>query len=188
MPADYRLGYLAHFRSSQNYYYAGLLVTDVRGVPREFRHSEGVRPTLMQSTLYGDSLEQSLGADAMAPALMGALKTRPDLLLVDMRSRDLFGSYLSRNPPAALLVVHADRDLALGQFLSLEGNLLEARDYELRGSKVERVYAYIEDGHAGDIGSRVLSDAQRSMNLVSPFDRVRSVLEQVAGVDPARTR
>ena len=57
---DYLLGYLAHFVSPQRGYYGGILVTDTRGVPREFRHTDAIKPTRTQTVLYGDSLEASL--------------------------------------------------------------------------------------------------------------------------------
>lgn len=53
---NYLLGYLAHFVSPQQKYYGGILITDIRGVPKEFRHSEPIVPTQTQKILYGDSL------------------------------------------------------------------------------------------------------------------------------------
>jgi hypothetical protein len=108
---DYRIGYLGRYVSQDGAYYAGLLVTNVRGVPREFWHSEGVKPTRLQTKLYGESLEDSLGSDALAPALYDALGTRPDLLLIDREGKDLFGRFIAAHLPAAMLVQYPDRDM-----------------------------------------------------------------------------
>ncbi|MCC6728773.1 MAG: hypothetical protein IT208_05480 [Chthonomonadales bacterium] len=183
---DFLLGYLAHFQSAQRAFYGGILVTDARGVPKEFRHSDGIRPTRMQITLYGDSLEASIGADALAPALYAALALKPDILLIDTSSRAVFGSFVHAHSPAALLVALNDPDLALADRLAVEGSLLDARDYDLKGSTAERVYAYIEEGSSEERGATVLEAAHRTMNLVSPFDRVRTVLAEIAQVDPGR--
>ncbi len=176
---QYLLGYFAHYVSPERGYYGGLLVTDIRGVPREFRHTEAIKPNRTQVLLYGDSLEASLGTDALAPALYGALTIKPDLLLIDAQGRALFGSFLLQSRPAAMLTVLADRDLAFNDYLTFEGELLAAQDYELKGSSENRIYAYIEDS-ADQKGNTILTDAQRSMNLLSPFDRVRSVLTEVS--------
>ena len=176
---SYLLGYLAHFVSPQRGYYGGLLVTDNQGVPREFRHTEAVKPNRTQVLLYGDSLEASLGTDALAPALYDALTIKPDLLIIDKQSRALFGSFLLQHRPAALLTALADRDLAFNDLLAMEGDLLAAQEFELKGSSEERVYAYIEDS-ANQIGNTILNEAQRSMNLISPLDRIRLVLTEVA--------
>ena len=185
---DYLLGYMAHYQTQQRAYYGGILVTDIRGVPKEFRHSEGIRPTRMQTTLYGDSLETSLGTDALAPALYGALTLKPDVLIVDKESRLLFGSFANAHTPAALLVPLPDPDLAFADTLTMDGNLLDARDFDLRGSTSERVYAYIEEGRSGDMGARALQAAQKTMNLMSPFERIRLVLAEVAQAEHGRSR
>ena len=185
---DYLLGYLTYYMSPQHTYYGGLLVTDVRGVPREFRHSEAIKPNRTQTLLYGDSLEASLGADALAPALYDALTLKPTILLMDKGSRLLFGSFLLRYPPCALLVSLTDRDLAFNDIIAPEGNLLAAKDFDLKGTPTERVYAYIEDRPPHYVGETALEVAQKYMNLMSPFDRIRQVLMEVWQVEQTRTR
>jgi hypothetical protein len=120
------IGYLGRYVAQDGAYYAGLLVTNVRGVPREFRHSEGIKPSRLQTALYGESLEDSLGSDALAPALYDALGARPDLLLINEEGRDLFGRFATAHCPAAMLVQYPDRDMAFGESLSEGGELLVA--------------------------------------------------------------
>ena len=182
---DCLLGYIAHYVSPQRAYYGGILITDARGVPKEFRHSEGVRPSRVQSTLYGESLEESLGTDALAPALLGSVTIKPEILLIDKESRLLFGQFAHANAPAALLVPLADPDLAFADMLGVDGSLLDARDYDLKGSTSERVYAYIQD-RSDNVGARILETAQKRMNLMSPFLRIRTVLAEIAQVEMGR--
>jgi len=179
---------MAHYVSPQRAYYGGILVTNAKGVPREFRHSEGVRPTKLQEALYGDSLELSLGLDALGPALYDALQLRPDVLLVDAESRQVFGSFLDAHPPAALLVVYDDPEKAFADTISPEGNLLGARELQLKTPSKDRLFAYIEEGDSGGAGFRALADAQKGMNLVSPFQRIRLVLAQVAETEQDRKK
>jgi hypothetical protein len=180
------LGYFSYYLTPQRAYYGGLLVVNSRGIPKEFRHTEAVKPTRLQTTLYGDSLEASLGMDALAPSLYDALTTTPDILLVDKQGRDLFGNFAYLHSPAALLVPLADPEMAFSDFLSIEGNLLEPMDYELKGSTNERLYAYINENAERPIGLQVLGSAQKRMNLFTPFDRVRSVLSEIGQVEQGR--
>lgn len=185
---EYLLGYMAHHQSHQRTYYGGILITDVRGVPKEFRHSEGIKPTRMQTTLYGDSLETSIGMDALAPALYSALTIKPDVLLIDQDSRILFGGFAHAHPPSALLVPLDDPDKAFGDVLTIDGSLLDAREFDLKGSSTERVYAYIEEGSSGEAGARALSAAHKKANLMSPFHRIRQVLSEIAQTEQGRTK
>lgn len=186
---DYLIGYLAHFYSAQHRaYYGGLLVTDTRGVPKEFRHSEAIRPSRLQQSLYGDSLEPALGSDALAPSLYDALTLRPHLLCIEKQSRSMFGPFLARRTPAAMLVALADPDLAFAETFDDDGALLEAREFALKGDAAQRVYAYLADNPAHPSGSAALHIAQSRMNLITPFDRVREVLAQVAQAEADRQK
>ncbi len=182
------LGYFAYISTPQRAYYGGLLVTNTRGVPKEFRHSEAIKPSRLQATLYGDSLEASLGTDALAPALYDELTEKPTVLLMDTQGRALFGLFLHMHRPAAMLVALDDPDKAFGDVLCSEGNLLEARDYDYKGSTRERIYAYIEEESGQSTATRVLEVAQKTMNLLSPFERIRAVLTEIAQVEQGRSK
>ena len=179
---DYLLGYLSYFFSQQKGYYGGLLVTDTRGVPKEFRHSEGVKPSKLQSTLYGDSLEASLGTDTLAPALYDALTVKPDILLINKAGKEMFGRFAHMYPPAALFIAYLDSDMAFADSLSSDGNLVHPASFDLKGDTKERLYAYMEDVAGSRKGSEILELAQTRMNLLSPFDRVDAVLAEIAQV------
>ena len=93
MPSpDPLIGYLAHYVTpQQRHYYGGILTVDLRGMPREFRHTEAIKPSSMQSLLYGETLELAIGSDAVAPALYSSLTRKPTLLLIETLGRALFG-------------------------------------------------------------------------------------------------
>jgi hypothetical protein len=188
MDRDYLIGYLGHYVSQDGAYYGGLLVTNLRGVPREFRHSEGIKPTKLQNMLYGESLEDSLGGDALAPALYDALATRPDLLLIDRKGKDLFGRFAAGRCPAAMLVQYPDPDMAFGESLSEGGELLHPVEFVVKSHGVGCVHAYIEGNGASPLGRTILDMANKCMNLISPFKRVEEVLTEIAVADHSRRR
>jgi hypothetical protein len=185
---DYLIGYLGHYVSQDGAYYGGLLVTNLRGVPREFRHSEGVKPTKLQTMLYGESLEDSLGGDALGPALYDALETRPDLLVIGREGKDLFGRFAFGHRPAAMLVQYPDRDMAFGESLSEGGELLHPIEFSAKSDGAGYVHAYIEEDSSNPLGRSILDTASTCMNLVSPFNRIGEVLAEIAVTDHSRRR
>jgi hypothetical protein len=157
-------------------------------VPREFRHSEGIKSSRLQTALYGESLEDSLGSDALAPALYDALGTRPDLLLIDGEGRDLFGRFAAEHCPAAMLVQYPDRDMAFGESLSAGGELLHPVEFAVNSTGPGYAHAYIEEDGGSSLGRSILDMASVCMNVVSPFTRIAEVLQEIAAADQSRRR
>jgi hypothetical protein len=175
---EYLLGYLAWYKSAQSAYYGGILVTNDKGVPREFRHTSGITPLPVQSILYGDSLEVSIGSDAIAPALIGALQQKPDILLINTQGRKLFGRFVSEHPPAALIELLDDPEKALPYSLYDGGDLLTALSLKHPGSSSEHLFAYLLDDN-DENGYICLNQAHNTMNLYSPFQRIHDVLNLI---------
>src|SRR5512146_2076692 len=63
-------------------YLGGLLVTDTSGIPLDFRYTEPITPTKLQSVLYGKALEPHLKEEVIQKTLLKELKTAPDLLFL----------------------------------------------------------------------------------------------------------
>src|SRR5664279_4390375 len=55
-------------------YLGGLLVTDTSGIPLDFRYTEPITPTRLQSILYGKSLEPHLKEEVIQKTLLKELK------------------------------------------------------------------------------------------------------------------
>lgn len=172
---EYLLGFFAHLVTVKGTYYGGLLVTNTKGVPKEFRHSDGIQPTRVQILLYGDCLESSLGSDTLAPVLYNSLPQKPHVLLIDQTSRELFGSFIHRHQPAGMLLETSNSS----QKISSEGPMLEARQIECKGAKTQ-LGLYLEEDPKNAQGLMALTAAQKSMNLLTPFDRIRTVLLELA--------
>ena len=137
--------------------------------------------------LYGDTLEESIGSEALAPELHNVLHLKPTILLIDKAGQPLFGRFILEYPPCALLETLRDPDLAMANYIHREGNLLGSTSFELKGDSQARVYAYIEDNSRFE-GETALGKAASQMNLVTPFDRVRNVLAEIYEVDSRRQR
>lgn len=62
------------------------MVTNVRGFPLEFRVTTPVRPTAVQTALYGESLEPYVTNELLGSRLAVSLKSSPTVLLVNRLS------------------------------------------------------------------------------------------------------
>ncbi len=73
-----QLAYLLAEAVDGNNWAGGLLVTDERGLPVDFRYVEPIRPSKLQRLIYGDSLKRYLIIDAIAGTLLKAAKPEVD--------------------------------------------------------------------------------------------------------------
>jgi len=68
------LAYLLVRDVSEESWTGGLLVTDRRGFPLDFRYIEPIKPTRLQKLIYGSALKRYLLLDAIAGTLLKAAK------------------------------------------------------------------------------------------------------------------
>ena len=78
------LGFLALFGTVQDAGLSGaLLITDEQGMPVEMRRASPVRPTRLQSALYGSTLGKYVATELLVIPLLEAVHTVPELVFVD---------------------------------------------------------------------------------------------------------
>ena len=78
------LGFLALYETANHDGYLGaILITDVQGVPQEFRCTHPVKPTTIQRPLYGDALEPHIGVNLCGIPLITAVQHNPVLVVVN---------------------------------------------------------------------------------------------------------
>ena len=77
------LGFLSLCETSNHDGYLGaILVTDLQGVPQEFRCTHPVKPTTIQRPLYGDALESYIGVHLCGIPLLESIQNKPSLVAV----------------------------------------------------------------------------------------------------------
>jgi hypothetical protein len=128
----------------------GCLVTDSQTRPLEFRVTGAIRPTSLQRVLYGDTLHEYICTDLVGLPILKALESRPDLILV----RD--AEFLKLRPRVEIAVLWV-RGTVDGQFV------LQA----LPGFE-----------HEAEAGRDALPRRLRGRNIMEPFLRIKSALEE----------
>jgi len=77
------LGFLALYETSSHDGYLGaILITDLHGIPQEFRCTHPVKPTTIQKPLYGDTLQPYIGVKLCGIPLIESIQNKPSLIVV----------------------------------------------------------------------------------------------------------
>lgn len=82
-PADLKLGYLLVSNPVPNVYIGGLMITDARGLPVEFRYTEPIQPTKIQQVLYGQVLSAYIKREVILETLLKNVENSFNCLLVE---------------------------------------------------------------------------------------------------------
>jgi len=64
-------------------YLGAILITDLRGIPQEFRCTHPVKPTTVQKPLYGTTLEPYIGVNLCGIPLIESIQNKPSLIMVN---------------------------------------------------------------------------------------------------------
>ncbi len=80
---DLKLAYLMVSTPVPGVYVGGLMVTDARGLPVEFRYSEPIQPTRIQQVLYGQVLSSYIKREVIMETLLKSVESKFKCLLVE---------------------------------------------------------------------------------------------------------
>jgi len=159
----------------------GLLLTDESGIPLDFRYTEPITPTKLQSVLYGKALESHLREEVIQKSLK-ELKGTPDLFILP--ASDLAGGWNAEvRCPVVALQKSQENPLAH------QGEIFRATPRELLlqvadgAAPVRAIFAATMDLAAQDSAAAKLIEAGYHMDLVEPMERVAAALQTL--VQPA---
>jgi hypothetical protein len=82
-PLKPAVGYLVSVAISDNVYMGGAMVTDMYGLPLEFRYTEPVKATKLQRVLYGEVLEKYIQTDVILANILDNLEQKPSVYVVN---------------------------------------------------------------------------------------------------------
>jgi hypothetical protein len=159
-------------------YLGGLLVTDTSGIPLDFRYTEPITPTRLQSILYGKSLEPHLKEEVIQKTLLKELKTAPDLFIIG--AAELAGGW-SGEAKYPVLAVQKSQEAPLAKV----GETFRAGPRELLiqlsdgAAPMRVVFAASVDAMAQEQAVQKLVEAGYHMDLVEPMERVAAALQSL---------
>ena len=171
-------GYVLSFSVAEDVFMGGAMVTDVHGLPLEFRYTEPVRATKLQRILYGDVLEKYIHGDVIAGNLIGRLEQKPDLFIVSEPALlDTVGAAGKR----AILMLGA-RVPPLKEFGAVQD--ISETEYFLQVTDSGSPVRIRLPGPDGDVAlrsevTRLLTEAGRTMDPTEPLARVEAAIKML---------
>ena len=164
-------------------YLGGVLVTDETGVPKEFRCTHPIRPTVTQKALYGANLLPHIFIHLIGLPLIRSLTTNP--------------LFCSVSEPI-LLRMRDDVDLPIFHFERL-GDVMEVGDPGLDRSELvsaskridserggfQPISATCHHGHESDLEalSGDLHQVSNDIDLLEPFTRIVTAINALSARD-----
>lgn len=177
MADSIRLAYFMAVKEGASYL-GGLLVTDASGIPLDFRYTEPITPTKLQTVLYGKALEPHLKEEVIQRTLLKELKQPPDLFLVPATELAASASSEMKVP---VLSVQRSQEAPLARLgesfrVSPREVLLQAAE----GSAPLRVvFGAPLEATAQDATLQRLLEAAYHMDLAEPLERVAAALQSL---------
>ena len=77
------VGYIRIVELSPDLFRGGILLTDLRGKPQDFRCTSAIKPNAVQRILYGGTLIEHMALDLCGLPLLKALPKTPSVLFAD---------------------------------------------------------------------------------------------------------
>jgi hypothetical protein len=149
-----------------------LLLTDGDTKPLEFRCTNPIRPTSLQTVLYGQMLETHLMVELIGLPLVNSLRQPPTMILV--QEPELLG--LRHRVHSPILQIAKESSIAIDGNNGNGTALLSSAS-----GQFEPVVLVAQKEFATDIPTcmSVLTKVFNRFDLLEPFKRVANALEQV---------
>jgi len=180
MPGPTFVAFLDLLRTKGDSNFVGAaLVTDMFGVPAEFRCTHPVKPTEIQKQLYGSTLDRYIGVELCGKPLLKSLQNAPALVFV--RAELLLPIRDSQSPPV-LFVRRA------GDVLRIEHKPEDKpseKKFDSGSNSIASVVLKCDPNFPEDLetSGEVLGELLRNLDPVEPFDRIGRAIDALTKQD-----
>ena len=176
------LGFLALYETpSQDGYLGAVLITDMQGTPQEFRCTYPVKPTPIQKSLYGDTLEPHIGVNLCGIPLMESIKSKPLLIIV---RREVLLNVRTACPYPIIFIRRAGEVIDIETVDSPKTKLTKER-LESSTGKFQPIVFSPHPDFEDDISStrKNLEEIFAHLDPLEPFERIQKAIEVLAKQD-----
>jgi hypothetical protein len=181
------MGYLLILSPSSSLFLGGLMVTDERGLPMEFRYTEPIQPSKIQQVLYGGILSRYIKQDIILETLLKNCESRLSCLIVEDESLleadgidiPLFRVLPTKSAPIGLAgtIQECSPEECLLQVSSENNPVRVMTTLKSRPDNNSQPSASASQEVPKADPFKLLLDAGQSMDITEPLDRVRKALD-----------
>ncbi len=168
-----KIGYFKIYNEGENYA-GGIMISDQRGIPVEFKYTDPIKPTKIQKVLYGDVLDKYLREEVIMSNLVGKVENKPEIYIIDDNSNE----YLKNLVKEGVVVVKRTQISPLkemGSYKFVKEN--EAIVQLQEGQKPYRVITDIEEKESFMEG--FLELASEMEDICEPLERIKEALSLI---------
>jgi len=188
-PTDLKIGYLMVSSPVPNVFIGGLMVTDGRGLPMEFRYTEPIQPTKLQQILYGQVLSAYIKREVVLETLLKNTESKFKCLLVedeqmlDYPAKGYSIIRLAATKSAPLGALGKTQEMAPGEILlqvNAEGSPVRVYWGKPKSSGPEENNPAPGSSVSGDGSTEIVNillEAGKSMDVTEPLRRIEKALE-----------
>lgn len=180
---DTYIGFLAlHETLAQDGFLGAILVTDLHGIPQEFRCTHPVKPTAIQKPLYGDTLQPYIGVNLCGIPLTESIKNKPELLIV---RDELLLSVRTETPYPVVFLRRAGEAIDVTT-PDASANVSKRVRIDCSTGKFQPIVIASHPNFNEDVAAaRVTIDKIFSnFDPIEPFERIEKAIETLAKQDP----
>ena len=149
------------------------LLTDLDTKPLEFRCTNPIRPTSLQTVLYGEILEQHIITELIGLPLINSLKSRPAVILVTEIE------FLGIRPKMDIPIVHLTNEESVQVPLFEEDAQEQLLHSDSGMFEPILLAAHPKFAQDKEIARDILRELFNSYDILEPFERIDTALEQV---------
>ena len=176
------LGFLSLYETSNHDGYLGaILVTDLQGIPQEFRCTHPVKPTTLQKPLYGDTLESYIGVNLCGIPLIESIQNKPSLVVVN---KDFLLGVRSGSPGPTVFIRRAGEAIEIKTIGGSESKSKRER-IDCSSGRFQPVVIIPHYEYADDINSakEILERVFTYLDPIEPFERMAKAIEVLGKQD-----
>ena len=156
------------------------LVTDLRGIPVDFRYTDPIRPTRLERILYGNALDTYLKEELILESLLDSVEVNPQLwVCVD---EEILNPLKTNAKVKAVLLNQSNHD-PLDAPGHIE-NTSEANTFLLQadeaGAPLKLKFPTETRPDEMKLSAAILIDAAKTMELLEPLTRIQKALISLA--------
>ncbi|HHV80726.1 TPA: hypothetical protein GXX44_03445 [bacterium] len=165
------LGYITTRVFEGPAYLGGVLIVDKKGIPVEFKYIEPIKPSKLQTLLYGNTIDRYIRVESVGIPLINALEHKPVLLFV--REEPFLEESKWSFPVISISRYKGDMLTSMGEYKELEDG-----GYIIQIDSGMPVRARIEKKYLERLTEIIstLTEVGQNFDIMEPFSRLEEAI------------